>query len=110
MVVLYVPATHCVHALPCWPVEPVLQVQSISSLLATAELENAGQPKQTFDVAATLVEYVFTGQFVHTPAPAITLYVPAAHGAHAAPFAPVYPALHSHVLLPAGESEFMGHA
>jgi len=44
---------------------------------------------------ATIVEYVFTGQFTHVAGPTDVLYDPARHAEHAVPPSiPVYPALH----------------
>ena len=46
------------------------------------------------EVAASAVEYVCAEQLVHAADPSSGLYVPAAQLEHAAPSAPVYPALH----------------
>ena len=53
------------------------------------------------------------GHTVHAAGPVVFLNVPAAHSVHTAPFAPVYPVLHSHAPaepLAAGESELRGHS
>jgi len=41
LAILYLPATHSLHVPPSAPVNPELQVQSLSSLLASGELEFA---------------------------------------------------------------------
>jgi hypothetical protein len=40
------------------------------------------------DVAAVVVEYIFTGQFVHTTAPVCALCLPAWHALHGNPSCP----------------------
>ena len=56
-------------------------------------------------------ENMFAGHIKHAVEPMSDLYVPAAHCAHAPPFAPVCPGLHSQTAsetLPAGECELSG--
>jgi len=86
-----VPGAHAVQSAPPLPVKSAVHMQS---LMLVAPI-SGDEP---------------TGQIEHAAGPVTLLNLPAAHGAHAPPFAPVYLALHSHVLLPAGESEFRGHA
>ena len=86
-----VPGAHAVQSAPPLPVKPAVHMQSLMLVAPISEDEP-------------------TGQIEHATGPGAALNVPAPHCMHTPPFAPVYPALHSHVLLPAGESEFRGHA
>ena len=93
---LYVPASHAVHAAPSnVPLYPAMHLQSVNSLLPDSELVPAGHVE-------------------HSPIPAATLNPPASHALHATPSeAAVYPGKHAHsasALLPADETVFEGHA
>jgi len=61
-------------------------------------------------VAATAAEYVPAPQSVHAPFPLSALYLPAAHPVHSSEPSRVNPASQLQVSLPAGASEFAGHA
>ncbi len=66
-------------------------------------------------VDASTVVYLPTPQAVHSAEPMESLYScrTASHAVHVPPFAPVYPALHWHLifsLLPLAEIEFEGHS
>jgi len=52
------------------------------------------------------VEYFPAPQSIQLLLPALVLYFPATQAVHGPPFAPVYPALHKHVELPAADCEF----
>jgi hypothetical protein len=41
-----------------------------------------------FDVAADVLEYVFTGQLMHGTGPVWALYFPPSHAVHVIPFCP----------------------
>ena len=59
-----------------------------------------------------LGELEFVGQLVHTAAPVVSLYVPAAHAVHVPPLGPVKPALQVQAIsteLAIGELEPVGH-
>ena len=63
MLVLYVPASHAVHATPSEPaVYPTMQMQAVVSLLPAAELVPAGHVEQ-FPVPVL----VFSFHFGHGP-------------------------------------------
>ena len=88
---LYLPATHCVHAPPLGPENPALQVQ----------------------VVLADTEYELLRQDVHGALPVVFLYFPAAHLPHSTPSGPVYPTLQLQaptVTLPATELEFVGQS
>ncbi len=72
---LYLPASHAVHAPPSAPDHPALQVQLLKAVLCAGELE-------------------FAGQLLQLSAPAELFHCPAPHAVHAPPFAPDQPALH----------------
>ena len=90
---LYFPATHSEHVSPSRPVEPALQVQSVSSVLASGAWAFAGHPWHTSAVAPTSVEYCPAAQLLQTASPAAILYFPATHLTHEPPSRPVEPAL-----------------
>ena len=78
---MYDPAAHAVHPPPFAPVKPILQVQSVCTLLPAAELEFAGQLVQVPDpVAPTAPEYVLAPhatQALSDAAPDVARYLPA---------------------------------
>jgi len=91
---LYVPATHVVHAAPSnVPLYPAMHLQSVNSLLPDSELVPAGHVE-------------------HCPVPTATLNPPASHALHATPSeVTVYPGRHSqsvNLLLPAADTECVG--
>jgi hypothetical protein len=105
--VLYLPATQAVHGLP---VKPASHWHSELLELPAGEFEFAGHATHTSLTAPVLVEYLPARQSVHASEPVPVLYLPATQAVHAPP---VKPALHWHcelLELPAGESEFDGHA
>jgi hypothetical protein len=84
---LKVPASHAVQAAPLAPVYPALHVQSVMATLPGGESELAGHT------------------LTHAPLPTVSLNVPALHGSHGPRSGPVYPRLHSHVVLPGPDFE-----
>ncbi len=92
---------------------PALQVQSTTASLELGELELPGHVTQVAAAVAPVeAEYVPTPQDVHPALPLAILYVPAAHGEHGPPSAPVYPALQvqsATASLALGELELPGH-
>ena len=101
------PATHAMHDRPsrCTFVYPALQVQWVAAGLPSAECDCTGQfSHKSRPVAPVTSEYVSTGQLLHTASPT-ALYVPAAQREHVETPSPVHPALHAHLLLPAGASD-----
>jgi hypothetical protein len=111
--ILYLPATHAVHAPPFGPVNPTLQVQAVRATLEIGELELVGHPIQVVaTVAPAVVEYVPAAQSVQTALPVVVLYLPAAHCEHTPPLGPVNPALQVQAVratLEIGELELVGH-
>ena len=111
---LYLPATHASHGPPLDPTQPMLHRHLVIASLPATELEFDTHCRHTFELsAATAVEYRPLAQSVHAAVPGTVLYLPAAHGAHSPPLAPVYPALHTHAVmreLAAMESELSGQA
>jgi len=69
---LYVPAKHSAHVPPSGPEDPALHVQSLSSLLPTAECDRSGQAVHESKVVP----------------PSLTEYVPAGHCKQAAGLGP----------------------
>jgi hypothetical protein len=64
------------------------------------------------DIAATVAEYLPTGQLVHAAELVALLYFPATHAEHGPPFGPVYPDLQMQAVratLVVGELEPSGH-
>ena len=62
----------------------------LTTLLPAGDTEFVVQDRQvTFDVAAVVVEYRFTGQSVQTNAPVCALCLPAWHALHGRPSCPV---------------------
>ena len=64
-------------------------------------------------VAPTSSEYLPAPQSSHAPSPVPALYLPAVHSTHVPPLVPVNPSLQvqfQEPALPAGASEFAGHA
>jgi hypothetical protein len=106
---LYFPATQAVHVPPFAPANAALQVQAPLPELETGAFEFRGHVKQVDEaVAPTAAEYVDGPQSVHAALPALVLYFPATHNAHA-PGSPVLPAGQSNVhaakaVLPAGDT------
>ena len=94
--VLYAPAAHAAHVPPFAPVNPALHSHAVAATCS----ESACQE--------------FAGHALHCAEPVAVLNCPAPHAAHAPPFAPVNPALHSHAvaaLCPVNAcQEFAGHA
>jgi hypothetical protein len=93
---LYVSASHAVHAAPSdVALYPATHLQSSNSSLPDAQLVPAGHAE-------------------HCPTPVAALYAPASHASHATPSeAAVYPATHLqsiNALLPSNERVFDGHA
>jgi len=78
--VLNCPAPHAVHAPPFAPVNPALHSHAVPATCS----ESACQE--------------FAGHALHCAEPVAVLNSPAPHAAHAPPFAPVNPALHSHAV------------
>jgi len=106
--VLYVPAGHIAHVPPSGPVDPALQLQSVSSSLAGGEFDRNGHASHTFETAPIATEYLPISQLVHTASPVSTLYLLATHEVQVPPLTPVKPALHLQSIcssLAAGESE-----
>ena len=65
--VLYFPATQPEHTPPSGPVNPALQVQSVTITLPDGELELSGHTEHVAEVLAPVTaEYVFRGQTKHT--------------------------------------------
>jgi len=89
---LKVPAAHEVQTPPSAPEKPGLQRQVLIAVLPAIEAGIA-----------------LAGQNKHAAEPVALLNMPAGHAEHGPSFAPVYPALHSHVVLPSFEYEFSGH-
>ena len=73
---LKVPGTHAVQSAPPLPMKPALHMQ-FAMVLEPCSIDN-----------------VFAGHMKHAAEPVFDLNLPAAHCAHALPFAPVNPALH----------------
>jgi len=97
VLVLYVPASHAVHATPfVSAVCPTSQMQSERASLPAGELVPAGHKE------------------MHAPVPMVVLYVPASHAVHVIPFeSAVYPTTQmqsERASLPAGEVVHVGHA
>ena len=92
---LYFPFTHAIQPYsPCGvPVYPLLQVQSLASLLPSNEFELEAQAIQTSDVAPVCVENLPPVHCVHGDEPVELLNVPGTHALHA-PSGPVEPAGH----------------
>jgi hypothetical protein len=98
-------------------VEYVSAPQSTQELAATAPVvvRYLPTPQTTHElaiVAPAVVRYLPAPQSVHLTEPIASLYVPARHAEHASPPAPVYPALHLHLvnrILPTKDIEFTGH-
>jgi hypothetical protein len=108
---LYDPAAHAEHSPPFAPVNPWLQRHILETLLPLGESEFDEQLAQVDD-AVVVAENMPAPQSVHEEEPIESLYVPATHAEHASPSAPVYPALHRHLvnsILPTKEIEFTGH-
>ena len=94
VVVLYVPAIQLVHETPfVAAVYPALQIQLTSVAEPAAEDVWEGQLKQVeLLTACVLVEYLPVPQFVQSPGPKASLYLPAVHAVQAVPFTvAVYP-------------------
>ena len=86
------PATHTEHVPPFAPEYPALHKQAAPAELELGECESPGHATQTpASVAPTVTEYVPAPQSEHTALPALVLYFPATHNAHA-PGSPVLPA------------------
>jgi len=63
-------------------------------------------------IAATIAEYLPTGQLLHANVPVEALYFPAVHDVHGPPSGPVYPGLQAQAVratLVVGELELEGH-
>jgi len=89
VVVLYFPAAHAAQFPPLGPVNPTLQTQLVCAVDPAADCAFDGQFVQVLDaVAPTAAEYVLAPQSVHTAAPVVVLYFPAAQ-AEQAPAGPV---------------------
>ena len=90
---LYLPAPHAVHVPPEGPHQPALQVQLLTAVLCSGELD-------------------FAGQLLQLSAPNTFLYLPSPHGPHVVPpSAPDQPALQVQfviLMLAIGESELAG--
>jgi len=96
---LYDPAVHISHVAFARPrffvMYPLRHLQSDCRVLPISADEDAWHGRHTLaDDAATTGEYVLFPQSVHACGPAAVLYFPSTHDRHAAPFAPLYPALH----------------
>ena len=80
--------TQATHGPPFGPVNPILQVQEVTTGLEMGELVATGQFKQVIRLdAASVVEYFPTGhakQVVATVAAVVIEYVPAAQFVHVA--------------------------
>ena len=110
---LYLPATHSMHEPPSSPENPALQVQDVNAE-PTGECEFIGHTTHVDSAAPpSALEYLPAPQSAQAPSPAQSLYLPATHPTHSPPFGPVKPAVHIQpkaAALPAGASEFVGHA
>ena len=84
---LYEPAPQGEQVPPSAPVYPALHLQSVITVLPGGECELAGQT------------------LTHDSDPKMLLYVPAEQGSQGPRSGPVYPSLHTHVLLPAPDFE-----
>jgi hypothetical protein len=94
-IVLYFPGTHAVQTPPSGPVNPALHKQAAIAVLETGAFEFEAHVKHVdTTLAPTAAEYVAIPQSVHAALPALVLYLPATHNAHA-PGAPVLPAAQS---------------
>ncbi len=99
--VLYLPATHNVHA----PRTPVVPAAQSNSHAAKAELPAGETPPPPHEVqtlktvAPVAPDHVPTAQFVHAALPPFVLYLPATHAVHVAPFAPVNPTLQKQAVI-----------
>lgn len=106
---LYLPGTHCVHGPPCGLEAPALHLQSVITVLESGAYECN---PQLVHVGVVPSEKVSAGHTVHGAGPTEVLNFPAPHTKHVAPFAPVYPALHSQLCddpLSAGDCACAGH-
>ena len=74
---LYVPAAHVKHGPPSGPVNPALQMQFVTDVLASSDL-------------------VAVGHVVHVAVPITSLYCPIAQAVHVLAVKPVYPNTHKH--------------
>ena len=99
---------------PSAPDDPVLQVQSVDSLLASGAVEFVGHAEHADAVfAPAVVEYLPNSQSVHAAAPVCSLYVPATHCVHVPPSAPDDPVLQEQFCSAAeacSDQERTGHA
>jgi hypothetical protein len=83
VVVLYVPATQTVHAIPFGPVYPILQMHKSMFEPGPGEFELAGHAKQAVaTVAAVVSVYVPVGHAMHTVELAVVEKVPNGHSRH----------------------------
>ena len=89
---------------------PALHRHARSEILPAGEMEFVVHAVQVVKLVCPVDSdpYMPAGHAVHASEPAIVLYVPQAQASHVE--VPVYPALHWHAELPAGELEFGGHA
>ena len=94
--------------------QPATQLHCDKALLATGEIEFAGQDAQTASVVPPCVEPNFPSEQATQPEfPVPDLYVPPKHCVHVPPSGPLDPALQMQAataVLPAGEPEFNGHS
>lgn len=94
---------------------PTGQFTHAASALAPAWVEYVPATQLTHvaeEFAPGTTEYVPAGQDTHALEPVTFLYCPAAHGEHAPPFGPVYPASQVQFIrkpLELGAREFAGH-
>jgi len=109
---LYFPGTHKEHGPPLGPVAPALHTHAVTTELPKTELELSAHAIQTSEAfAPTTPEYVPAPQLVQAVVPFTVLYFPVTHNAHAPPFGPVAPTLHTQAAittLPAPETAFAG--
>jgi hypothetical protein len=89
-----------------------MQVLAVEAPVVVRYLPAPQSVQVLFLEAPVVARYLPAPQSVHLIEPIASLYVPATHAEHASPSAPVYPALHRHLvnrLLPTKEIEFTGH-
>ena len=94
---LYEPIGHAAQSCPSSPVKPLLHVQLSTLVLPSAsEKEKEGHgAHESAEPWATSDEKVPGGHRVQLPAPAPSLYVPAAHGIQGPPSSPKNPSSHT---------------
>ena len=91
---LKVPAAHASHVPPSGPEYPVLHVQFVIVLDPACDIDSNGHAMHVDTLCWPMwFEYLPPAHRVHATDPLPGLNVPAAHGWHAVPSGPEYPAL-----------------